>query len=116
MTKRPTLRANLPAAARQEAEEAAAAAQVISASRQAETAPTPASGDDDKGPMTTSSIHMPLELLDALRAAANRRAKRKVLERGPKVRGISQESSRPSVSEIVVELLTRHREEIDTMD
>jgi hypothetical protein len=116
MTKRPTLRNNLPAAARQEVVEGAAAAQAITASRQAEVAPVADGAGDDRGPMTTSSIHIPLELLDALRAAANRRAARKVRERGPKVRGISQESSRPSVSEIVVELLTLHRDEIDKLD
>jgi hypothetical protein len=39
-----------------------------------------------------------------------------VHRRPPKVRGVSQESSRPAVSEIVADLLSRHRAEIDTMD
>jgi hypothetical protein len=52
------------------------------ANRKADAALTAASNAASDVIMTTSSIHMPLELLEALRAAANRRAARKVRERG----------------------------------
>ena len=102
MSKRASLRLNMPAAARQEAAEATAAVAVINASRQPKAA--------DKRPMTTSTIHLPVDLLDALRAAALRRASHKA-------RADSHgRGGRPSVSEIVVEILTRHRDELDVME
>jgi hypothetical protein len=61
--------------------------------------------------MTTSTIHMPAELLNALRSAANRRSMRRTsgqLNDG--------KAKRPSVSEMVVELLTKHRAELDAME
>jgi hypothetical protein len=108
MTKRPGLAKNLPV--REETDRAVATAKAIS---QAQQAPPEPAGDDI---MTTSSIHMPLSLLESLRSAANRRATRKARERGPKVAGERRDSTRPSVSEIVVEILTRHRAELDKLD
>jgi hypothetical protein len=61
--------------------------------------------------MTTSTIHMPAELLNALRSAANRRSMRRINGRLNDGKG-----TRPSVSEMVVELLTRHRAELDGME
>jgi len=61
--------------------------------------------------MTTSTIHMPAELLNALRAAANRRSMRRITGRLS-----DRKNTRPSVSEIVVELLTRHRDELDVIE
>jgi hypothetical protein len=64
----------------------------------------------DGEPYGTTSIHMPLALLAALRDVPNRRANRKARE-NPKGRG-----GRPSVSEIMVELLERHTDELAGMD
>jgi hypothetical protein len=58
--------------------------------------------------MTT--VHIPVELLQALRHAADRRAARRAKD-DPNGRG-----GRPSVSDIVVDLLQRHRAELDKMD
>ncbi len=61
--------------------------------------------------MITSTIHMPAELLNALRSAANRRSMRRING------GLGDgKSKRPSVSEMVVEMLTRHRDELDEME
>jgi hypothetical protein len=104
--KRPSLRTNMPAPIATEAEEAAAMVEAIS-KRQDAPAPVEA---DERQPMTTSTIHLPMDLLDALRAAALRRASRRA-RADDKGRG-----GRPSVSEIVVELLERHRDEIEGLD
>jgi len=101
MTKRPSLRANV--ATLDEAETAAGQVWELQARQSA-------SADGDRVPMTTSTIHLPSELLEALQQAALRRAARK-RRADPKGRG-----GRPSVSEIVVELLTRHRDELNDMD
>jgi hypothetical protein len=61
--------------------------------------------------MTTSTIHMPAELLNALRLAAGRRSMRRI--NGQLTDG---KGTRPSVSEMVVELLTKHRAELDVME
>jgi hypothetical protein len=100
MTKRPTLRSVMPS----EAAQAAAVADELQRRQE-----KPSHGEDVV--MTTSTIHMPAELLNALRAAANRRSMRRItgqLEDG--------KGTRPSVSEMVVELLTKHRAELDAME
>jgi hypothetical protein len=61
--------------------------------------------------MTTSTIHMPAELLNALRTAALRRSMRRIS--GTLGDG---KNTRPSVSEIVVEMLQRHRSELDRLE
>ena len=106
---RPSLRASLPPMADEAAEAAARAQEMLR--RQAavpEQAPTKAA--QQQVAMTTSTIHLPVELLGALRAAAHRRADRKMRD-DPRGRG-----GRPSVSEIVVELLARYRQELDNMN
>ncbi len=100
---RPSLRASMPPAMDDAVEAAAQAEKML---RRQDHQPTPVAAV----PMTTSTIHLPVELLGVLRAAANRRADRKMRD-DPRGRG-----GRPSVSEIVVELLTRHRDELDSMD
>ena len=103
MSKRPSLRANV---APIEDEAAAAADQVRQL--QAHQAPD----DGERVPYTTSTIHLPAELLEALQQAALRRAaRRRRADTSGKGRG-----GRPSVSEIVVDLLTRHRGELDGLD
>jgi len=105
---RPSLRASMPAVADEAAAAAARAHQML---RGQTTTPAPEPPQEaPQPPMTTSTIHLPVELLGALRAAANRRADRKMRE-DPRGRG-----GRPSVSEIVVEILARHRDELDRMD
>jgi hypothetical protein len=94
MTKRPTLRSSLSA----EPDEAAQAAAIARTLRDEATAPEPS-----EVPMTTATFHLPVELLEALERAAIRR--RDARRRGDtKGRG-----GRPSVSEIVRDLLYRHR-------
>jgi hypothetical protein len=66
---------------------------------------------DEPVVMTTSTIHIPAELLNALRTAALRRSMRRIS--GTLGDG---KSTRPSVSEIVVEMLQRHRGELDTLE
>jgi hypothetical protein len=103
MTKRPSLRSTVAPPAGEAAEAAAAARELT---RQQEK---PAEGESMV--WTTSTIHMPAELLNALRLAAMRRSMRRIggqLDDG--------KNTRPSVSEIVVDLLTRHRAELDTME
>lgn len=104
---RPSLRASLPPVADEAAKAAARAQEMLR--RQS---PTTAAAEivAPEVAMTTSTIHLPVELLVALRAAANRRADRKMRD-NPRGRG-----GRPSVSEIVVELLMRHQDELDTMN
>lgn len=61
--------------------------------------------------MTTSTIHLPAALLNDLRRAAARRSLRRIsghIDDG--------KCTRPSVSEIVVEFLTRHLDEIHNTD
>jgi hypothetical protein len=100
MTKRPTLRSSLSA----EPDEAAQAAAIARTLRDEATAPEPS-----EVPMTTATFHLPVELLEALERAAIRR--RDARRRGDtKGRG-----GRPSVSEIVRDLLYRHRDELDSM-
>lgn len=106
---RPSLRSSMPPAA-DEAAQAAAQAQEMLRRQNAQARPEEAPLDRPAAPMTTSTIHLPVELLGALRAAANRRADRKMRD-DPRGRG-----GRPSVSEIVVEMLMRHREELDGID
>ncbi len=101
MTKRPSLRANVTPM-----DEADAAVEHVFELQARQSA----SADGDRVPMTTSTIHLPSELLEALQQASLRRAARK-RRADPKGRG-----GRPSVSEIVVELLTRHRDELNDMD
>ena len=106
---RPSLRSSIPPDVG-EAAQAAAQAQEMLRRQNAQARPGEASSDRPAAPMTTSTIHLPVELLGALRAAANRRADRKMRD-DPRGRG-----GRPSVSEIVVELLLRHRDELDALD
>jgi hypothetical protein len=61
----------------------------------------------DKEKHTIVTVNIPLDLVAAMREAADRRALRLAREH-PKGRG-----GRPSVSAIVVEILQRHRHEID---
>ena len=104
MTKRPSLRAHI-APIEDEAELATERVKQIQAG-QGQVA------GGDRVAMTTSTIHLPAELLEALQQAALRRAaRRRRADTSGKGRG-----GRPSVSEIVVDLLTRHREELDGMD
>jgi hypothetical protein len=98
--KRTSLRTALPPG-----DEVAAAEAAMQAMRPAATT------DGGRVAMTTSTIHMPLDLLNALRLAAVRRAERRALADTAKGRG-----GRPSVSEIVVEILSQHRDEIDALD
>jgi hypothetical protein len=77
--------------------------------------PSPAPPVDDAGtqradvPMTTTTLHLPVDLVEALERAALRR--RDARRRGDaKGRG-----GRPSVSGIVREFLSRHRDELDGM-
>jgi hypothetical protein len=100
MTKRPTLRSVMPS----EAAQAAAVADELQRRQE-----KPSHGEDVV--MTTSTIHMPAELLNALRAAANRRSMRRITGQLDDGKG-----TRPSVSEMVVELLARHRAELDAME
>lgn len=103
MTRRPSLRNTVTPPAGEAAEAAAAARELT---RQQEK-PT----DGENVIWTTSTIHMPAELLNALRHAAMRRSMRRIggqLDDG--------KNTRPSVSEIVVDMLTRHRGELDTME
>jgi hypothetical protein len=100
--KRTSLRTTLPDPA-DEVAAAEAAMQVMQ---------RPAATTDSGRPaMTTSTVHMPVEMLNALRLAAIRRSERRALADTAKGRG-----GRPSVSEIVVEILSRHRDEIDALD
>jgi hypothetical protein len=101
MTKRPSLRANVSLLG-----EAEAAAEHVFELQARQSA----SADGDRVLMTTSTIHLPSELLEALQQASLRRAARK-RRADSKGRG-----GRPSVSEIVVELLGRHRDELEGMD
>ncbi len=103
MTKRPTLRDGMKPPA-SEAIQAAATAKELQ--RQQDQA-----SNDESTIMTTSTIHIPAELLNALRAAANRRSMRRITGRLD-----DRKNTRPSVSEIVVELLIRHRDELNEMD
>jgi hypothetical protein len=64
--------------------------------------------DDDKA--VVISVNLPLALLSAMREAADRRALRLAREH-PRGRG-----GRPSVSAIVVDILQRHRDEIDGIE
>lgn len=100
MSKRPTLRSVMP----DEATQAAAVADELQRRQEK-------SGGGEDVVMTTSTIHMPAELLNALRSAANRRSMRRISGQLQDGRG-----TRPSVSEMVVELLTRHRDELDAME
>ena len=100
MTKRPSLRA---AVAPDVAQAAATAAEMHR--RQDNSA------NRETAIMTTATIHIPAELLNALRSAANRRSMRRIGGELDDGRG-----TRPSVSEIVVELLTRHRAELDALE
>lgn len=102
MTKRPSLRASVPAPT----DEAARAVEQVRELQRRQDAPQ---GGADV-PMTTSTVHLPVDLLSALRQAAERRATNRAIA-DDKGRG-----GRPSVSEIVVELLTRHRDELDKLD
>ena len=104
MTKRPTLRDGMTPPA-SEATQAAAAAKELQRRQQDQAS------NDESAVMTTSTIHIPAELLNALRAAANRRSMRRITGRLD-----DRKNTRPSVSEIVVELLIRHRDELETMD
>lgn len=105
---RPSLRASLPPVADEAAQAAVQAQEML---RRQSSMPEPSGIETaQQVPMTTSTIHLPVELLGALRAAANRRADRKMRD-NPRGRG-----GRPSVSEIVVELLTRHRDEINSLN
>ncbi len=101
MTKRPSLRANISPL--DEAETAVEQVRELQARQSA-------AADGERVPMTTSTIHLPAELLEALQQVALRRAARK-RRADPKGRG-----GRPSVSEIVVELLTLHRDELESLD
>ncbi len=101
-SKRPSLRDNMTPQG--EAAEAAATVRELQRRQQAPDGP---SGDR---PMTTSTIHLPVDMLFALQQAALRRADRKRRE-SPNGRG-----GRPSVSEIVVELLDELRERIDQLE
>jgi hypothetical protein len=103
MTKRTPLSAGITP--RDEAARAAATAKEI---QRQQSQPGVTDPNRESTVMTTSTIHMPAELLNALRAAANRRSMRRIKgELG------DRKNTRPSVSEIVVELLTRHRDELD---
>lgn len=106
---RPSLRSSMPPVA-DEAAQAAAKAQEMLRRQNSQVRPGEPAPERPAAPMTTSTIHLPVELLGALRAAANRRADRKMRD---DARG---RGGRPSVSEIVVELLTRHRDELDALD
>ena len=103
---RPSLRASMPTVADEVAQAAAQTQEMLRRQRVA-LQPTETPTEGPEVPMTTSTIHLPVELLGALRAAANRRADRKMRD-DPRGRG-----GRPSVSEIVVEMLTKHRNELD---
>jgi hypothetical protein len=102
MTRRPTLRDTITPPAG-EAAQAAAARQL---QRQHDNP-----SNREIMAMATSTIHIPAELLNALRAAANRRSMRRITGRLD-----DRKNTRPSVSEIVVELLTRHRDELDELE
>jgi hypothetical protein len=104
MTKRPSLGSTVA----RSTEAIAAAAATARALTGAKPAPA---ANSETAIMTTSTIHMPAELLNALRTAALRRSMRRIsgtLDDG--------KNTRPSVSEIVVEMLTRHRGELDTLE
>lgn len=101
MTKRPSLRTSVPVRADE-------VAHAVENARELQRRRDASPGGDAR-PMTTSTIHLPVELLDALRQAAMRRASRRA-RADDKGRG-----GRPSVSEIVVELLEQHRGELDTL-
>jgi hypothetical protein len=68
----------------------------------------PSKRQPDAEAFTTSTIHLPADLLNALRLAANRRSMRRMS--GKLSDG---KNTRPSVSEVVVELLQQHRDELD---
>jgi len=102
MTKRPTLRSAIPPS--DEAAKAGAVADELQRRQEK-------SGSGEDVVMTTSTIHMPAELLNALRLAAGRRSMRRISGKLDDGKG-----TRPSVSEMVVEILTRHRGELDGME
>ena len=102
MTRRPTLRDTITQPTT-EAVQAAAAARQLQRQHEHQNGESVA--------MATSTIHIPAELLNALRAAANRRSMRRITGRLD-----DRKNTRPSVSEIVVELLTRHRAELDELE
>jgi hypothetical protein len=103
MTKRPTLRDAITPSTSEAAQATAAARQL---QRQQDQAI-----NGESTVMTTSTIHISAELLNALRAAANRRSMRRITGRLD-----DRKNTRPSVSEIIVDLLTRHRDELDAME
>lgn len=116
MTKRPGLRTALTPAASAVADEATRTVEAIEARRAAAAAPA---GDDD-ALMASTSIHLPLELLNALTRAANWRAEREKEERARERRHRLGEpkrpSTRPSVSKVIVEILSRHLDEIEAIE
>ncbi len=101
VSKRPSLRDNLTT----QGEAAEAVAAVRELQRRQHTPDT-----QGERAMTTSTFHLPADLLFSLQQAAVRRADRKRRE-SPNGRG-----GRPSVSEIVVELLEEQRERIEKLD
>lgn len=101
LNRRPSLRDNL--SPQSEAAEAAAAVRELQRRQQA-----PADYADRA--MTTATIHLPSDLLFALQQASLRRADRKRRE------SRNGRGGRPSVSEIVVELLEDLRERIEKLD
>jgi hypothetical protein len=102
MTKRPTLRSTITAP--DEASQAAAAARELGRRQD-----NPAGGES--AVMTIATIHIPAELLNALRHAAMRRSMRRI--GGQLADG---KNTGPSVSEIVVDMLQRHRDELDALE
>jgi hypothetical protein len=103
MTRRPTLRETITPPASEAAQAAAAAREL---QRQQDY-----HANGESVAMATSTIHIPVELLNALRSAANRRSMRRLTGRLD-----DRRNTRPSVSEIVVELLTRHRAELEELE
>lgn len=102
---RPSLRTSMPDVPDEAAQAAAQALEMI----RRQGSPTLDEEAQSSTAMTTSTIHLPVELLGVLRAAANRRADRKMRD------DLKGRGGRPSVSEIVVEMLTRHRDELDKL-
>ncbi len=103
MNKRHTLRSTIMPPADEATQAASAAREIQRRHDNAESS--------EKVSMATSTIHIPAELLNALRAAANRRSMRRITGKLD-----DKKNTRPSVSEIVVEMLIRHRAELDAME
>jgi hypothetical protein len=83
----------------------------MAAKRPKKTPPAPQAADEPRLP---TSVNMPLGLLDLLQEAARARSRR-IRNENLKLPKEQRTSARPSASQIIVELLERHRDEIEAI-